>query len=108
MRANDTDDTRSYAPPMTDGTQKEHTMKRLAITLVVLTGAIGVVPAVASGADRTQVAKPALAKQQVVRQQVVRSAIAKPAVFKPAIFRTAIYRQVWLGRSIQVVRVHGL
>jgi len=88
-------------------------MKRLAITLAVVAGALGVVPAVASGANRAQIAKPALAKQQVVRQQVVKSAIAKPAVFKtavfkPLVFRTALYRQVWLGRSIQVIRVHGL
>ncbi len=83
-------------------------MKRLAITFAVVAGVLGVAPAVASGANRTQVAKPALAKQLVVRQQVVKSAIAKPAVFRTAIFRTAIYRQVWLGRSIQVVRVHGL
>ena len=83
-------------------------MKRLAITLAVVTGALGVAPAIASGAERAQVAKPALAKQLIVRQQVAKTAIAKPAVFRTAIFRTAIYRQVWFGRSIQIVRVHGL
>ena len=84
-------------------------MKRLAITFAVVAGVLGVVPAVASGANRAQVAKPALAKQQVVRQQVVKSAVFKPLVFKTAVFRTAVFRTaLWRGQSIQVIRVHGL
>ena len=84
-------------------------MKRLAITFVVVVGALSVVPAVASGANRAQVAKPALVKQQVVRQEVVKSAVFKPLVFKTAVFRTAVFRTaLWRGQSIQVIRVHGL
>lgn len=84
-------------------------MKRLAITFAVVAGALGVVPAVASGADRAQVAKPAVAKQQVVRQQVFKTAVFRTAVFKTAVFKTAVFRTaIWRGQSIQVVRVHGL
>jgi hypothetical protein len=94
---------------MTDRTRKEHPMKRLAVTLAVVAGALGVVPTMASGANRVELVKPALAKQQVVRQQVVKSAIVRPAVVKTAVFRTAVFRTaLWRGQSLQVVRVHGL
>ena len=66
-------------------------MKRLALTLAVVTTALGVAPAVASGA-RAQVVKPALVKQQVVKQQVVKQALV---------------RQVWFARSVQQLRVLG-